>query len=136
MIHERFRLAWRGLDLHPGAMFLLRHLARESGLSVSELARRAGVVKSGVSKLVDQLSQMGFVEKRPDPDDQRLLRICLTEQGALKIQQMEANVQSTWLSIIEGIAPADLAEVEKGLRILKAATLAAASTADKGDERS
>lgn len=135
-IHDRFRQAWRGSDLHPGAMFMLRHLRTEPGLSVSELARRAGVVKSGASKWVDQLSQMGLVAKRPDPDDQRLLRLFLTGEGALKIQEMEANVETAWLSLIEAISPADLAEVEKGLRILKEAVTAPGSTAEKGDERS
>lgn len=136
LIQERFRATWRGNDLHPGAIFLLRHLQREPGISVSELARRAGVVKSGVSKIVDQLSQMEFVEKRQDPDDQRLLRLFLTEAGAVKIGKMEAKGEAAWLSIIEQISPDDLVHVEKGLRILKVAVTENACKADRGDERS
>lgn len=135
-IHEHFRGTWRGTDLHPGAMFLLRHLQHEPGLTVSELARRAGVVKSGVSKLVDQVGQMGLVEKRPDPSDQRLLRLFLTETGAVKIEEMEAKGHSAWFAIVEQISPEDLADVEKGLRILKSAVMAQSRTAHEGDERS
>ncbi|HLO01770.1 MAG TPA: MarR family winged helix-turn-helix transcriptional regulator [Symbiobacteriaceae bacterium] len=135
-IHERFRQAWRGTDLYPGAMFLLRHLQAEPGLTVSELSRRAGLVKSGVSKLIDQADRMGLVEKRPDPADQRLQRLFLTEQGTVTMTEMESKGQATWLAIIKQISPADLAEVEKGLRILQEAVVAAANATPKGDERS
>jgi DNA-binding MarR family transcriptional regulator len=131
-IHERFRHHFRGMDLHPGTMFLLRHLASEPGLTVSELARRAGVVKSGVSKVIDQVSQKGMVEKCPDPADQRLLRLFLTEQGRATLADLEAKGRAVWLEMVEQIPDAHLADVAKGLRILQAAVCTA--TPSRGEE--
>lgn len=114
-------------------MYLLRHLASAPGLTVSELARKAGLVKSGVSKMIDHAAGQGLVEKRPDPEDQRLLRLFLTDRGAETTGKMEAVGRAAWYSIIEQIHPADLADFEKGLRILEAAIRAANQA--EGDDR-
>lgn len=132
-LHERMRQAMRGQDLNPPAMYLLRHVAAAPGLTVSELARKAGVVKSGVSKMIDQVAGQGLVEKRPDPADQRLIRLFLTEQGVDTTGKMEAVGRAAWYSIMEQIPPADLADFEKGLRILEAAIRTANQA--EGDDR-
>lgn len=132
-LHEHFRNAMRGNELNPAPMFLLRHLATEPGLTVSELARRAGVVKSGASKMVDQAAAQGLVEKRPDPADQRLTRLYLTENGTATIIKVEATARAAWQSIVSKIPPDDLADFEKGLRILEAAI--AAANQPEGDEQ-
>lgn len=120
-MHERFRSAFRGSNLNFGALIPLRHIYKQPGVTVSELARQAGVVKSHVSKLVDQLVKEGYVEKRSDPADQRLLRVYVTPKGTAVMTEMEARATTAWSAIMDVLNEDELAEVERGLRTLTAA---------------
>lgn len=51
------------------------------GIPVSELARRASVRKQTMAQAVEQLERMGYVERRPDPEDRRARRVFLTPRG-------------------------------------------------------
>jgi DNA-binding MarR family transcriptional regulator len=51
------------------------------GARLTDLALGAGVTKPSMSALVDALERAGYVERTPDPDDQRAQRIRLTDRG-------------------------------------------------------
>lgn len=61
-------------------MSLLPHIDFE-GTRLTELAERVGVTKQAVSKLVDDLCEMGVVERAADPDDRRAKRVRFTKKG-------------------------------------------------------
>jgi DNA-binding MarR family transcriptional regulator len=52
------------------------------GITVSELAELARVRKQTMAEAVDQLEQMGYVERRPNPGDRRSRLVFLTDHGA------------------------------------------------------
>jgi DNA-binding MarR family transcriptional regulator len=52
------------------------------GISVSELADLARVRKQTMAQAVEQLEDMGYVERRPNPHDRRSRLVFLTERGA------------------------------------------------------
>lgn len=52
------------------------------GISVSELADLARVRKQTMAQAVEQLEDMGYVERRPNPRDRRSRLVFLTERGA------------------------------------------------------
>ena len=51
------------------------------GITVSELAELARVRKQTMAEAVEQLERMGYVERRPNPDDRRSRLVFLTERG-------------------------------------------------------
>lgn|SRR5215813_5389373 len=51
------------------------------GIQVSELAQLSKVRKQTMAQVVDQLEEMGYVERRPDPRDRRGRLVYLTERG-------------------------------------------------------
>ena len=51
-----------------GAVFA--NLDRE-GTRATVLAERAGIGKAAMGELVDELERLGYVERRPDPEDRR-----------------------------------------------------------------
>lgn len=59
----------------------MEHLAFEDGLRLSELSARAGMTPQSMGQLVDELEDLGYVERRPDPSDRRAKRIHLTPKG-------------------------------------------------------
>jgi DNA-binding MarR family transcriptional regulator len=73
-------------DLRPthGCVF---RFVREDGMRLTELATYAGMTKQSVGELVDDLVDLGYVERIPDPEDRRAKLICLTDRG-IKAQRV------------------------------------------------
>jgi DNA-binding MarR family transcriptional regulator len=59
-----------GQDLRTAHTNLFPHIDLE-GTRLTEIARRAGISKQAVGQLVDELVEMGALERVPDPTDGR-----------------------------------------------------------------
>jgi len=79
--HARVRSLFEGVGLYRGQPPVLKALAENDGLSHSNLAARLGVTPATISKMIDRMERAGFVTRQMDPDDQRVSRVYLTEQG-------------------------------------------------------
>lgn len=53
----------------------------EDGSRLSNLARGANMSPQAMGELIDELEQLGYVERRPDPTDRRAKLITLTDTG-------------------------------------------------------
>ncbi len=51
------------------------------GSRLTDLARGANMSPQAMGELVDELEQLGYVVRRPDPADRRAKRIVLTKRG-------------------------------------------------------
>jgi DNA-binding MarR family transcriptional regulator len=51
------------------------------GSRLSDLARGANMTPQAMGELVDELEELGYVVRRPDPTDRRAKLITLTESG-------------------------------------------------------
>jgi len=67
-------------DLRPthGCVF---RFVREDGMRLTDLAAYAGITKQSAGELVDDLVELGYVERVADPEDRRAKLICLTKRG-------------------------------------------------------
>lgn len=75
------RLAEQGHgDLRPRHGGVLAYLD-EDGIRPTELARLSGRHKQIVGRLVDELEDLGYVDRRADPADRRAKLIVPTERG-------------------------------------------------------
>lgn len=59
---------------------LLPHIDLE-GTRLTELARRLGVTKQATAQLVDELVELGMLERTPDPADARAKLVRLSKRG-------------------------------------------------------
>jgi DNA-binding MarR family transcriptional regulator len=120
-MHPRFRQAVRGFNLPVTTLILLRLIDEEPGITISDLARKSGIVKSHVSKMVEQLVHQGFLEKRSDPEDQRLLRVFPTQAAADTKAKLEQRVNEIWAELTVDMPASETASVTAGLRTMLAA---------------
>ena len=60
---------------------ILAILWDEDGISMQELANRSGLAQNTLTGMIDRITKNGLCERRPDPDDRRKYRICLSEKG-------------------------------------------------------
>ncbi len=75
----RRNLSQWGLS-HPRFKVLL-HVKRHQGLTMTDLTRKLHQAKSGVTGLVDELVNDGYVERYRDEHDRRVVRLALTKKG-------------------------------------------------------
>jgi DNA-binding MarR family transcriptional regulator len=60
---------------------VMAHIDIDGGTRLTTIAARANITPQAVGELVDDLERLGYVVRRPDPDDRRAKRIVLTEHG-------------------------------------------------------
>jgi DNA-binding MarR family transcriptional regulator len=68
------------------------HVLADGGseLSVKELSDRLGLSLPGASRIVDALMRRGWLERREDPDDRRMKRVRITDEGRIVLDRIEA----------------------------------------------
>ena len=67
-------------DLVPAHLAVLRYPG-PNGRRPSDLAAEVGYTKQAMNYLLGQLEQLGYVERREDPDDLRSKRVHFTTRG-------------------------------------------------------
>ena len=69
------------------------------GARPSELAAQLRISKQALNYLLGELERLGYLERRPDPDDLRSKRIVLTPRGTsaiLVIREAVAEMETAW----------------------------------------
>jgi DNA-binding MarR family transcriptional regulator len=99
------RLAKAGYaDLHPRHGSVLAYLD-EDGIRATDLASLSGRHKQIIGRIVDELEQLGYVERRPDPQDRRAKLIFPTERGLDQVRlgdQIIADIEARHAQKIGG----------------------------------
>ena len=83
------------IGLHRGQPFMLRALWEQEGRAHGELAEHMRVQPATITKMIQRMEKAGFVERRPDPTDQRVSRVYLTDAG----RAIQAEVQEVWRTL-------------------------------------
>ncbi len=93
--HARVQTLLEALGLYEGQPSMLRTLWDQEGLTHTDLARRLRVQPATITKMINRMEKTGFVERRPDPEDQRVSRVYLTEAG----RAVQADVRQVWRTL-------------------------------------
>lgn len=76
-------------EMTPEQYWLLRLLRRRGALSIGELAEALGVTGSSVTTACKRLEKAGLVTRERQVDDERMVRVALTDQGIARIESWE-----------------------------------------------
>ncbi len=75
------RMVFEISGLTPHQARTLRAVSEEGTPRLSAVAERLRVTPRSVTEVVDALEAAGLVERSPDVDDRRAVRVSLTEEG-------------------------------------------------------
>ena len=67
---------------------LLREAANADGASQRELATLMRIEPPTLVRHLDKLAEEGLVERRPDPDDRRVVRVVVTDAGRKRLAEL------------------------------------------------
>lgn len=110
-------------EMPMSLLMISKHIKAEPGITISEMARRTGIAKSHVSNQIRKLEQRGWVEKRSDNDDQRILRLYLSEQGSQELFLIGTKIKHQFNALVADIPEpraeellADLEEIKQAVQ--------------------
>jgi DNA-binding MarR family transcriptional regulator len=90
----------------------------EGGIRASEVARLSGQHKQVVTRLVDELEELGYVQRRPDPGDRRAKLVVPTKRGREVMRQADQITAGMEHRHAEVLGPTLYAEVRYALQRL------------------
>lgn len=118
---EQMKAVLEKHDILPTTMLLVSKINRNPGITVSELSRVSKIAKSHVSNTIEQLAKQGWVEKRFDPSDQRVVQIYLTEEAFKYYEIVRSDIREYMGGVVKSLSEERIAELMRGLRDLKVA---------------
>ena len=99
---------------------VLVHCAEESQTSAGKLAKVMGRDKGKITRFVDRLEEGGFITRRSDPRDHRLLIIKATNKGRGVVPQLKLRFEKVRSQFFEGVLNVDIDKLETLLSQLHA----------------
>lgn len=102
-------------DVRPRHGAVLAYLD-EAGVRPGELARQSGRRKQTIGAILDDLERLGYVARRPDPQDRRATLIVPTGRGLRFMRASDAIIAEIEAHQAERIGGPAYAEVKHHLR--------------------
>ena len=107
--HRRMHELLDELGLYRGQPSMLRALWSGDGITHSALAGQLNKSPATITKTVKRMEKAGFVERKPDPRDERLSRVYLTAAG----RNVQTAVEQVWqdfeLQAFDGFSQEEMA---------------------------
>jgi DNA-binding MarR family transcriptional regulator len=97
--HMLERLHERGFGDFDAAYLSVFQYPGPQGSRPSDLAARLRMSRQALNYLLGRLEGLGYLERRPDPDDLRSKRVALTPRGVSAIEVIReavGEVEATW----------------------------------------
>ncbi len=88
--HTRAHQLFEAIGLYRGQPGVLLALWEQEGFTQTELAGRLKITPATVTKMLQRMEKSGFLQRKPDAEDQRVSRVYLTDAGSAIKSQVEA----------------------------------------------
>ncbi|MEP7045849.1 MAG: MarR family transcriptional regulator [Ilumatobacteraceae bacterium] len=96
-------------DVTSSQMRAMRVLIRRVGpMRMSELAEELGIVRRSATSVVDDLEQLGMVERTADPVDRRAVGVQLTRSGRALLDDARRRRRNAAGRVLESFSEPDL----------------------------
>ncbi|MFC2068080.1 MarR family winged helix-turn-helix transcriptional regulator [Chloroflexota bacterium] len=93
----------------------------ESGiLTISEIGKKTLITKPQMTHLVDRLIKLGLVERLPDTNDRRRIKIVLTNKGKAALEERRQIIKTNLNKMLSCLNDEELKEFSKALQTVRA----------------
>ena len=97
------------IGIHRAPAALLCRLFLQDGLTQSELASQLSIQGASVTQVLQRMEETGWIRRERDAEDNRLVRVYLTEQGREKERSITDQFMKFQEAVFAGIAPRERA---------------------------
>jgi len=100
---HRLRIHMERIGLHRGQGFALVHLWHNDGVAQNEISKAMHIRPASVTNMLKRMERDGWIERRRDTADQRVVRVFITdkakavrEQARNTFQEMEEEITAIY----------------------------------------
>ena len=105
--HHRAHELLEKIGLYRGQPRVLDLLQEQDGLTHKELAEALGITPATVTKTIQRMEKAGFLQRKPDADDQRVSRVYITKAGRALHSDLQAVQQQMDSESFRGFSEAE-----------------------------
>ena len=98
---------------------VLATLHREEGIMQQDLAARLLVTKGNITGVVNRMEALGWIERRPDPEDRRTNRLYLAEAGKILFAEVNPKHEAFIYEVLAGFLPDEMQVLRRLLQKLE-----------------
>jgi DNA-binding MarR family transcriptional regulator len=109
--HMLERLHERGYDDLDAAHLSVFQYPGPQGVRPTELAARLRISKQALNYLLGELERLGYIARRPDPDDLRSKRVALTRRGTSVVRVIREAVSEMETAWADQLGPERFAQL-------------------------
>jgi DNA-binding MarR family transcriptional regulator len=106
------------IGLHRAQAGVLCRLYVQDGITQSEIGDQLAVQGATITNMLQRMEEAGVVTRRRDPEDNRLVRVYLTEAGREQERAITEQFLKLEKTVFEGIPDRDRAAFRRILRQL------------------
>ena len=126
MIHELSRLINTGFDqamaahrLTHSQWWALLHIYENEGTTQSDLANLMQMGRASAGKLLERMEAKNWIERRPDPADNRVRRVYLAPGVLPVFRLMREEGQRVYERLLGDLSPQREGQLLKGLAMIR-----------------
>ncbi len=106
-------------DMSLTSLSALATLNRLGPRRITDLAASEGVAQPSVTAMVTMLERAGFVERRRDPDDKRVVMVAITEAGSAYVRARRAAGAQAFSEALDKLSPEEAATLEAAVPVIE-----------------
>lgn len=95
------------VEMHRGQAILLCTISQQDGMTQSEIADLLTIQGATATNILQRLEESGLVVRQRDAEDNRLVRVYITETGLAKEAQIQAQFQHMQAQMFDGMSQAE-----------------------------
>lgn len=102
LFQQRSHSLFSKIGIYPGQPRVLFQLWKQDGRTQKELAAELLLKPATLTLILQRMERDGLVERRPDPADQRISRVYLTEKGKKLREPVLKAIKEREMEILHG----------------------------------
>lgn len=107
LIRDAYDARFAAHDLNLTQASLLMYVAEFGPITQTKIADHLSQGRAAIGATIDRLQQLGYVERRPDPDDRRVWQIQLTDGGRALVDPITRIDEELRTELRDGISRAE-----------------------------
>lgn len=117
-VRLRLEEALRDLAVTPGQYTTMTLVRTHREVSSADLARQVGVSPQSMSEMIAVLERKCWIERGGAPENKRILRIGLSEEGKALIRLCDERVEAMERALLSGLTPDHLSALRHALELI------------------
>ena len=116
-----FRTAWESLgeDVSRHHLEIMKKLHESGTLHMTEIADELLLSRPQMTRLIDEMVDLGMVERQTDDADRRRINITLTAKGSRTVERFHTLLTESMRARLSNIGDEDLEEISSALERLR-----------------